>query len=96
MYRHGGRLRRLTLGTYPPLTLADARDTAKAALNRAALGDDPAAEKQAGRLAETVAELADSYMEKYAKPRKRSWREDERLLRRELRPGVLRFRQTGS
>jgi len=86
MYRHGGRLRRLTLGTYPPLTLADARDAAKAALNRAALGDDPAAEKQADRLAETVAELADSYMEKYAKPRKRSWPEDERLLRREILP----------
>ena len=63
MYRHGGRLRRLTLGTYPPLTLADARAKAKDALRRAALGADPAAEKKADRLAETVTELAALYLE---------------------------------
>src|SRR5438874_8409 len=46
MYRHGGRLRRLTIGTYPPLTLADARDAAREALRKAAKGEDPAAEKK--------------------------------------------------
>ena len=30
MYRSGGRLRRLTLGTYPVLSLADAREQALA------------------------------------------------------------------
>ena len=84
MYRHGGRLRRLTLGTYPNLPLTDARDKATDALRRAAKGADPAAEKKAGRLAETVFELAESYLEKHAKPFKRSWREDERLLQREV------------
>jgi integrase len=86
MYRHGGRLRRLTLGTYPPLTLADARDKAKAALHSAGLGGDPAADKKAERLAETIAELADGYLNMHAKPHKRSWREDERLLNREILP----------
>ena len=86
LYRHGGRLRRLTLGTYPPLTLADARDKAKHALHDAGLGGDPAADKKAYRLAETIAELADTYLEKHAKPHKRSWREDERLLQREVLP----------
>ena len=49
LYRHHGRLRRLTLGTYPPLSLADAREQAKDALRAAAKGKDPASEKQADR-----------------------------------------------
>ena len=41
-YRVGSRLRRATLGTLPPLTLADARELAREALRDAALGHDPA------------------------------------------------------
>ena len=40
-YRVGARLRRATLGTLPPLTLADARQLAREALRDAALGEDP-------------------------------------------------------
>jgi integrase len=86
MYRAGGRLRRYTLGTYPNVSLADARAKAKASLHTAAQGGDPAADKKTDRLAETVSELAASYLDKYAKPRKRSWRDDERLIRKELLP----------
>ncbi len=86
MYRHGARLRRLTIGPYPALTLADARERAKAALHEAARGGDPAADKKAERLAETFGELAQAYLEKYAKARKRSWREDARVIQRELLP----------
>lgn len=86
MYRHSGRLRRLSLGTYPALTLADARDQAKSELAAAAKGNDPAAQKKAERLAETFGELATEYLEKYAKPNKRSWQEDERLINKELLP----------
>src|SRR5438128_709576 len=71
MYRHNGRLRRLTIGTYPPLTLADAREEAREALRKAAKDQDPAAEKKKKRLAETFGELAADYIERYAKaPRK--------------------------
>ncbi len=49
-------------------------------------GGDPAAEKQAERRAETFAELATEYMEKHAKAKKRSWREDERIINRGLLP----------
>ncbi|HUL77958.1 MAG TPA: Arm DNA-binding domain-containing protein, partial [Vicinamibacteria bacterium] len=42
LYRVGRRLRRATLGTLPPLTLADARQLAREALRDAALGNDPA------------------------------------------------------
>lgn len=86
MYRQNGRLRRLTLGTYPTLTLADARDLAKQHLSAVVLGSDPAAEKKADRLAETFGELAILYLEKYAKVKKRSWKEDERIIEHDLLP----------
>lgn len=41
-YRRGGRLRRLTLGTYPALSLADARQAWREARQEVARGRDPA------------------------------------------------------
>jgi integrase len=86
LYRAGGRQRRFTLGTYPALPLADARDKAKDALRAVAHGKDPAAEKKAGREADTVGELADLYIERHAKPNKRSWETDQRMLKRDVIP----------
>ncbi len=71
----------MTLGTYPALPLADARDEAKKLLARVALGEDPTAERKSAQEAPTFDELAREYLERYAKARKRSWREDERILR---------------
>ena len=85
-YRVRGRLRRLTLGAYPHMTLADARRAARAALHAVATGADPAGDKQAERKAETVAELTAEYLQKHAKPQKRSWREDERILNADVLP----------
>ncbi len=48
-YRIGSRLRRATLGTLPPLTLADARELAREALRQAALGHDPASARREAR-----------------------------------------------
>ncbi len=91
MYRVRGdkRLRRATLGTYPTLTLADARDQARADLRAATKGRDPASERKAERQAETFGELAEEYIERYAKKRKRSWFKDRQALDRDLLP---RFR----
>src|SRR6516165_10482293 len=86
IYRHNARLRRMTLGSYPTLSLADARQLARAALRDAAHGADPAGEKQAQRRAESFGELAELYLDKHAKVLKRSWREDERTINRELLP----------
>src|SRR5206468_6522849 len=86
LYRHAGRKRWLTLGTYPPLTLADARDKAKAALRAAELGEDPAEEKRAQAQADTFKELAELYMERHAKPKKKSWRDDDRRINNVLVP----------
>jgi integrase len=62
-YRFGSRLRRATLGTLPPLTLADARQLAREALRAAALGQDPASAKREAREAHTVASLVKDYIE---------------------------------
>jgi integrase len=85
-YRHRGRLRRLTLGHYPTLSLADARQLAKAALRDAQHGLDPAGAKRDANSAESFADLGTLYLERHAKIMKRTWREDERKIRRELLP----------
>ncbi|NNE82461.1 MAG: tyrosine-type recombinase/integrase [Alphaproteobacteria bacterium] len=91
MYRVRGhkRLRRATLGTYPTLSLADARDQARDDLSAAAKGRDPAELRSEERQAETFSELAEDYMERYAKKYKRSWFKDRQHLDRDLLP---RFR----
>jgi integrase len=86
LYRHRGRLRRLTLASTAVLTLADARERARDLLHDASKGGDPATEKQLGRRAETIGDLADLYIEKWAKPRKRSWKADDNLLRKKVLP----------
>ena len=86
VYRHQGRKRRLTLGVYPSLKLADAREKAGDALREVAHGKDPAAEKSDERKAETLGELATEYVEKHAKQKKRSWRTDELAFERDILP----------
>jgi integrase len=86
LYRHRGRLRRLTLGGADVVKLADARSRARDALNAASEGADPAADKQQDKKAETIADLATEYIERYAKKRKKSWKEDDRILRAEVLP----------
>ncbi len=78
VYKWNGRMKRLTLGTYPAVSLADARNRAFDALRNVARGDDPQAEKISVREAGTFAELAQQYMDEWAKINKRSWREDQR------------------
>ena len=95
LYRFEGRARRMTLGVYPRMSLATARTRQAAA--RELLeeeGRDPGAElvkgKRAHREAPIVNDLADEYIEKWAKPRKRSWKEDERLLNSNVLPLIGR------
>ncbi len=93
MYRFAGRLRRLTIGTYPTLTLANARDSAKDSLRDASKGiADPASKKRQDRMGETFKDLCNQYLERYAKKRKKSWKEDERRINNVLAPrwGTLR------
>lgn len=87
MYRASGRKRRLTLGTFPSLTVALARDAAGAVLAEVAKGNDPAAERvSASGHALTFDAFAKAYIERYAKRRKKSWREDQAAIARDLLP----------
>jgi integrase len=90
VYHFDGRPRRMTLGTYPKLGLADAHVKLADARTLLARGIDPAAkavaDNKAERVAETVEELAKIYLEKWARPRKRSASEDERILRKDVIP----------
>lgn len=88
LYRHDGRLRRLTLGTYPILSLADARELARDRLADVQRGVDVASVKQERREADSFARLAERYLTEWArvKKRPRSVREDERVINRELLP----------
>ncbi len=86
LYRHRSRLRRLTLGNAAILSLADAREQARDLLHDASKGADPATTKQAGRKAETIADLAKLYIDKWARPRKRSWKGDQNLLEHKVLP----------
>lgn len=89
-YREGPKVRWMTLGTYPALTLAEARAKHSAALAAREKGFSPAdAEleaKREAREAPTVAYLAEYYIEHYAKRQKKSWQEDERQLKKDVIP----------
>jgi integrase len=89
-YRVGGgrtgTARKPTLGTHGKLTAEEARQVAKDWLADIVKGGDPAADRNAQREAMTFKDLADIYIEEYAKPNKRSWREDERILNKYCQP----------
>ena len=88
LYRNQAkRLRRQTLGRYPLMSLATAREDAQAALRKATTGRDPATEQkeaQKAAVTQTFGALAQLYIEKHAMRKKRSWRSDARMIRREL------------
>jgi integrase len=95
-YRIQNKLRFLNLGTYPHTSLADARQRYGDAYKLRKNGFDPIeAEAEAARLAKfekdvtqrnglTVSDLADQYIEKYAKAHKKSWRKDELTLAKDI------------
>jgi integrase len=97
-YRIHRQQRRLLLGRYPILSLADARGRARRVLRDVALGTDPQAMREAEaqqREAEarrvTFGSLAATYIEKHARPRKRTWKTDRRYLMTECKAWKARL-----
>jgi integrase len=94
MYRFDATSRLLTIGPYPQTTLHSARLVAVKAKDKIIKGVDPATvqknAKEAHRDAETVKALAAEYIEKWARPRKRTWKEDERILMKDVIPSFGR------
>jgi integrase len=103
MYRSAGLRRRLKFGRYPEVSLEKARRKARKALSDVSEGKDPSQEKKAEEAlikrqrleAKTFAELSEVYIDEYAKLNKRSWKEDERIIERLLKPefGTLNVKE---
>jgi integrase len=90
MYRFDCKAKRITFGNYPQMSVAEAHAAFGKALTDLEKGIDPGATlvnlNKEDRLAPTVEALAKEYLEKWAKPRKRSWEEDERMLTKDVMP----------
>jgi integrase len=71
--RAGGKQINKTLGAYPVLKLADARDAARTLLRDIAINGAP-------RHSKTFGELANHWIEHVAKPNNRSWDKQQRRL----------------
>lgn len=91
-YRINGQQRRLKLGEHPRVSLAGARDRANKELRKVDGGIDPQAERQAERRAieqaklDSIEALCASYIERHAKAKKRTWRDDQGKINREILP----------
>jgi len=90
LYRFEGKPRRLTLGVYPRISLADAREMVGKAATKLEKGIDPGAEKIAARKAlrdaESFEELAYQWVERWAKPNRKTWQEAQRQLETDAIP----------
>jgi integrase len=72
---------RMTLGRFDEIKCEQARTEALKLIGRIASGANPAEVKRANKGEPTFAELFAEYIERHAKPRKRTWCEDEQKYR---------------
>ena len=82
--RIAGRDERVKLGTFPEMTVEQARTAALKTKAAIASGANPNLEKTKLREETTFAELFREYMERYSKPHKKSWKFDEREVNKFL------------
>ena len=85
-YRCKGRKRLITLGRYGVLTLDQARDAARQALVDSGNGSDPLEQRQKAVQGETIGNLAEAYIERHAKIHKKSWKDDQRSIKKYILP----------
>jgi integrase len=83
-YRLNGRRRRIVLGRFPAMSLADARAAARKLLGQVAAGADPAEAKTDAKHEATLQNLVDAYMQRHAEPHKRTAWQDRKVLGRYL------------
>lgn len=90
IYTFEGRKRYMPLGNYPEVSIEDAREKYGDAWKLLKNGIDPLTkvlqEKDERRKAPTIEFLASEYLEKHAKKQKKSWKEDERILNKDVLP----------
>ena len=87
--RHNGSQSMLRLGHFPGMTIAEARDAARRLKDLSARGCDPKqkadeSDRQAILSRGSVRTVVDSYIDDYAKPNQRSWKDTAGYLRNHL------------
>lgn len=78
-----GKMRRMSLGDYPRVTIAKARDGARDALDLAEKGIDPARQRQIDAVARnerTFEIIAERFVEEYAKEEQKEWKSTKAYL----------------
>ena len=91
-YRIHGQQRRFKLGEFPRVSLSISRERANEELRKIDGGIDPQVERLAERRGveqanrNSIEALCTSYIERHAKPRKRTWRDDQSKINREILP----------
>ena len=92
----GGERKRMTYGSYPAISLGEARARAKEIAAAAARGVDlPNAEerkreeqRKAAKRPQTFGDLLDQYVERYCKPNQRKWKLVERMFEAHVKPAI--------
>ena len=85
-YRSNSRKRLMALGTYGVLTLDQARGKARSLLGDVIDGRDPLQERQKEARGQKVKDLCTAYLERHAKPHKKTWKTDESRINNYILP----------
>jgi integrase len=80
-----GRARRIKIGTYPEVTVEQARRQATKLSGQIVEGRNPADQRRVKRAELTFADLFAAYIEQHSKPHKRTWQEDQQKYDQHLR-----------
>ena len=95
-FRFAGKQQRMDFGSYPDITLAEARELHRLARNQVALGENPIEEKKARELLDkqaiTVTDLVDEFITKEIRDRLKRKRPEyaDSILKRQIIPSLGR------
>ena len=93
-----GKIVTATLGKYPALKIYEARDQAASLLSEVNAGVDIESKKRDERsnrvLDPTVKDFAKEFIERHCKQNKRTWQEDQRMLKKDIIPVIGNLRMT--
>jgi integrase len=83
-----GKQVRITIGSHAVWNVGDARKRAGALLQEVALGKDPTAKPEPPPAVNTVAMVCADFINRYAKPKNRSWKGAESMLANHILPAL--------
>jgi len=84
--RVNGPYQRIVIGRYPDVAIEQARREAAKLAGQIASGANPQDRKRAARREMTFGDLFADYLDRHAKPHKKSWEQDQKQFDRYLKP----------